>query len=92
MPGTRWTDLSRRRRRLLVAAAAIEGVVKLVALVDLARRPAREVRGSKPAWAVAIVVLNSIGVVPAAYLLMGRAQPAGRRWSGRPPGAGRDRR
>jgi hypothetical protein len=49
-----------------------EGVLKLAALVDLARRPADEVRGPKRRWALAIVVSNSLGVVPLAYLLRGR--------------------
>jgi hypothetical protein len=32
---------------LIVGAGVIEGVLKLAALIDLARRPSDEVRGSK---------------------------------------------
>jgi hypothetical protein len=47
-------------------------VVKIAALVDLRRRPAAEVHGSKRAWATAIVLVNSVGAVPVAYFLFGR--------------------
>jgi hypothetical protein len=51
---------------------AFEGVLKAVALVDLRRRPANQVRGSKARWATAVVLVNSVGAVPLAYLLYGR--------------------
>ncbi len=43
--------------------------LQLAALIDLRRRPASEVRGSKPAWAAASFV-NTIG--PLAYFAFGR--------------------
>jgi hypothetical protein len=69
---TRWSDLSPRSRRLLLLGGGIEGVLKTAALVDLVRRPNEEVRGSKPLWAVAIVLINSVGAVPIAYFRYGR--------------------
>jgi hypothetical protein len=48
MARRKWSELSPRRRQLLIAAAASEGVLKAAALVDPARRPADEVRGPKP--------------------------------------------
>lgn len=72
MARKRWQDLSPRTRRLLLTGACIEGALKTVALIDLARRPANRVRGSKAAWAVAIVLVNSAGAVPIAYLVRGR--------------------
>jgi hypothetical protein len=69
---TRWQDLSPRTRNLIVTGAAFEGVLKVAALVDLARRPAAEVRGSKARWAAAIVLINSVGVVPILYFRRGR--------------------
>jgi hypothetical protein len=51
---------------------AVEAGLKIAALIDLAQRPARKVRGSKARWAGAIAVLNSGGAVPIAYLLRGR--------------------
>lgn len=68
----RWSDLSPRSRRFIIAAGAFEGVLKIAALIDLARRPAAEIRGSKRRWAVAVVLVNSVGAVPLAYLLFGR--------------------
>ena len=70
--GRRWSDLSERTRRWILTGAAVEGVLKAVALIDLARRPAREVRGRKAVWAVAVVLVNSVGLVPLAYLVRGR--------------------
>ena len=68
----RWSELSPRTRRRIVLGGAFEGVLKIIALVDLKRRPAGQVRGSKTRWAIAIVTLNSVGVVPIAYLIYGR--------------------
>jgi hypothetical protein len=68
----KWGELDARTRRLLVAAAAFEGTLKLAALIDLARRPAAEVRGSKIRWALAIVLINSLGAVPITYFARGR--------------------
>jgi hypothetical protein len=68
----KWSDLSPRTRRVVMVMAALEGAVKVAALVDLARRPASQVRGSKAAWATAITLVNSAGAVPLAYFLRGR--------------------
>lgn len=68
----RWSDLSPRTRRLIVVGAAFEGVLKVSALVDLKKRPAAAVNGSKRKWAVAIALVNSVGAVPVAYFLFGR--------------------
>lgn len=72
MPKKRWKDLSPTTRRLILLGATFEGFLKLVALIDLKRRPATEVNGSKAWWVAAIVFLNSIGLVPVWYLLRGR--------------------
>jgi hypothetical protein len=68
----RWNDLSLRSRRLILAGGVFEGVLKLAALIDLARRPAGEIRGSKLRWAVAVTLINSVGAVPIAYFTYGR--------------------
>ena len=68
----RWSDLDQRTRRLILFAGAAEAVLKVAALVDLVRRPAEQVRGSKWLWAVAVVLVNSVGVVPVAYFRFGR--------------------
>jgi len=69
MPRTR-TDLSPRARRLLTVAAVAEAGLKAAALLDMRRRPASEIRGSKQAWALAMIV-NSAGLIPIAYFVFG---------------------
>jgi len=72
----RWDELSTRRRRLIIVGGALEGALKIAALVDLARRPAAELRGSKLRWAIAITLINSVGAVPIAYFTYGRRRPS----------------
>lgn len=76
MARKRWSDLDVRTRRLLLAGGLVEGMLKIVALVDLARRPASQIRGSKLRWALAITLINSVGVVPVVYFARGRRAPA----------------
>jgi hypothetical protein len=71
----RWSDLSERRRRLLVIAATAEGILKLAALIDIRRRPASQIRGPKWLWASVVTVVSSAGVVPLSYFVFGRRQP-----------------
>jgi hypothetical protein len=70
-----WSDLSERSRRLLIAAAAAEGILKVAALIDIKRRPATQIRGSKWLWATAVTVISSAGVLPVSYFVFGRRQP-----------------
>ncbi|MGW4370657.1 hypothetical protein ACWEKT_33950 [Nocardia takedensis] len=51
---------------------ALDSIAKAVALADLRRRPAEQVKGSKRVWATAITVVNSVGVLPLAYFALGR--------------------
>jgi hypothetical protein len=67
----RWGDLSDRTRKLIGAAAVAEAILKAVALADLWRRPASQVRGSKWAWLPALVV-SSAGIGPISYFVFGR--------------------
>ena len=67
-----WDELSPRSRRLILVGGVFEGVLKLAALIDLARRPASEVRGSKLRWALAVTLINSVGAAPIAYFAYGR--------------------
>jgi hypothetical protein len=68
----KWHNLSPRTRKLVVVGTLFEGVLKLVALMDLKRRPAAKVKGSKARWTLAVLLVNSVGAVPIAYLLYGR--------------------
>jgi len=74
-----WSDLSERRRRLIVAAAVVEGCLKIAALIDIKRRPASQIRGPKWLWAAVVGIVNSFGVAPLSYFAFGRRQPSSQR-------------
>ena len=69
MPSKQWSDLSLTQRRLVIGAGAVEVALTTAALADLARRPAAQVRGPKPLWALSCLI-QPFG--PIAYLLRGR--------------------
>lgn len=68
----RWNDLSPTRRALVVTLGVLDAGLRAWALVDLKNRPADEVNGPKAAWGLALTVVSSAGVLPTAYLLLGR--------------------
>ena len=70
-----WTELDPRARQAILIGASLEAGLKIAALIDLAVRPAATVRGSKGLWAVCITAINSLGMLPIAYLLRGRRLP-----------------
>ena len=70
-----WSDLSERNRRLLIAAAAADVSLRIAALVDIKRRPASQIRGRKWAWATAVAIVNSAGILPISYFVFGRRPP-----------------
>jgi hypothetical protein len=72
----RWSDLSERNRKLIIAAAIGETVLKTVVLIDIRRRPASQIRGSKGMWIVAAVLVNSAGVGSLSYFAFGRRRHA----------------
>ena len=69
----RWSDLSPRKKAAIIVAAAVQLLLVGIAVNDLARRPAAQVRGPKWAWAPAMAV-NFLG--PLAYLRWGRVRSA----------------
>jgi len=73
---TRWSDLSESSRRLIIAAAIGEAVLKTAVLIDIRRRPASQIRGSKRKWIIAAVLVNSAGVGPLSYFAFGRRRHA----------------
>jgi hypothetical protein len=72
----RWSDLSDRSRGLVIAAAIAEAILKTAVVIDIRRRPAGQIRGSKRMWIVAAVLVNSAGVGPLSYFAFGRRQRA----------------
>jgi hypothetical protein len=67
-----WSDLSQRSRRLLIITGVAEAGLKTAALIDIKRRPASEIRGSKWVWTVAMVLVGSFGALPLSYFAFGR--------------------
>ena len=72
----RWSDMSPSQRRMLIVAASIDGALKLAALIDIWRRPANQIRGSKKVWATSVAFVNSAGALPITYFLFGRRRSA----------------
>ena len=73
-----WADRGPAARVLLVVAAAVQFALAGAAWADLARRPARQVRGPKWRWGL-VILENFVG--PLAYFRWGRLTPSD------PPGA-----
>ena len=65
----KWSDLTPTQQRLVIVAGAAEAVLTTVALRDLGRRAAPDVRGPKLLWRLACLV-QPVG--PIAYLVLGR--------------------
>ena len=72
MPPPQWSDLSENTRRLIIAAGVADGVLRVAALIDIIRRPASQIRGRKPVWAVAVTIVSSAGLLPISYFVFGR--------------------
>ncbi len=65
----RWRDLSSREQTAVLTLASVQLSLAATAWVDLARRPAAEVNGSKLRWAL-LIAINFVG--PVAYFRWGR--------------------
>lgn len=68
----RWNRLSPCQRRAILVGGAFDAGLKVASLIDLAQQPHERVRGSKRAWATGLTLVNSVGILPVAYLLYGR--------------------
>lgn len=64
-----WRGLGKSQQTAVVVLAGIELILTTTALLDLARRPAGQVRGPKSLWALAAAI-QPVG--PVAYLALGR--------------------
>ncbi|MDG3011918.1 hypothetical protein G4X40_17390 [Rhodococcus sp. D2-41] len=65
----KWSELGPRTRQVVIALGVVEMVLLLAAQIDISRRTAEEVRGSKRMWR-ALSFVNIIG--PVAYFVRGR--------------------
>ena len=71
-----WKDLTPQERAGSIITGLIQLTLAAIAWTDLARRPAAQVNGPKPLWALAITV-NFIG--PISYFIWGRQRGVGRK-------------
>ena len=74
MAKKKWSDLTSGQRKAMIALGTVEVALASAAYIDLIRRPADEVDGSKGKWA-AIIAINIVG--PIAYFTRGRKTPLG---------------
>lgn len=68
-----WGELSSLQKALLMVAGVVELVLLVAALVDLRRRPAEQIRGSKRVWTL-VAFVNYVG--PITYFIVGRKRVA----------------
>jgi len=73
MARKRWRELNKTQQTAIIVIGAAEVIVTTIALVDLTRRPAENIRGKKSIWALACFV-QPIG--PIAYFTFGRVRTA----------------
>jgi hypothetical protein len=66
-------DLTDAQQRGIVFLGVLQLALLITALIDIRRRPADAINGSKRLW-TAIVFINGIG--PLAYFVVGRKRPA----------------
>jgi len=69
MTAQRWSDMSPRQQTALRVSTAVQFALAAGAWIDLARRPAAAVNGSKAVWAL-VIGINYVG--PIAYFARGR--------------------
>ena len=72
MAKKQWHELSFLTRIAIVKLVVLDVGLRVWALADLAHRPKEQVKGSKTAWALALSVVSSVGILPAIYLTKGR--------------------
>lgn len=69
MSKKKWSDLTPQQQKLIIAGGVAEAIVTTAALISLARRPSRAVRGPKALWLAAFAI-QPVG--PLAYFAFGR--------------------
>jgi hypothetical protein len=69
MARKKWSDLSTEQKRGIALSGAVQIGLLIAALIDIHRRPAEQVRGSKWVW-TAVSFINFAG--PISYFAFGR--------------------
>lgn len=68
----RWSDLSPQQRAIVGVVGLVQIALLALALADIRRRPAEQIRGSKKLWTLAAFI-NFVG--PITYFVFGRITP-----------------
>ena len=72
-----WNELPAPTRAVVVTVGVVDAGLRAWALADLRKRPTDQVNGPKVVWALALTVVSSAGILPAAYLILGRRSSSG---------------
>jgi hypothetical protein len=73
MRSKQWRDLTAAQKRGIVLLGALQLTLLAAALIDIRRRPADAINGSKRLWTISVFV-NFVG--PIAYFVFGRKRQA----------------
>lgn len=68
----KFTELPPATRAGIITLVAVDAGLRFWAVRDLRSRKKSEVNGPRIAWSLALGLVNSAGLLPAAYLLRGR--------------------
>lgn len=68
----RFENLPKPLRVVLAIAGVADTVLRAYALLDVSRRDDVDLHGPKEAWVPALALVNSLGLLPLAYLKWGR--------------------
>lgn len=68
---TPWGEMSTARKAAMVAQGTAQIALLGAALVDIHRRPAEAIKGSKKVW-TGVAFMNFLGIGPLAYFALGR--------------------
>ena len=66
---TQWNNLSPQKRAVIAVTGLVQIVLLVAALIDLRRRPADQIKGSKKLWTL-VAFINFVG--PITYFVFGR--------------------
>lgn len=69
-----WSDLSPQKRATISIVGLVQVALLAAALIDIRRRPAEQIKGSKKLWTL-VAFINFAG--PIAYFVFGRKRGEG---------------
>jgi hypothetical protein len=64
-----WSDLSPQKRATISIVGLVQVALLAAALIDIRRRPAEQIKGSKKLWTL-VAFINFVG--PISYFVFGR--------------------